>query len=301
MKVGVIVGRFQVGSLTEGHEFLIQEVLNQNDRVIIFVGTSIVKSSKNPLKFDMIKESILSKFFWKKTKEWHNKPPTNNIDIIELPDNKSNKVWVETLDALLYILLKDSETTLYGSRNSFLDTYKKYGNNKFIELTSPIPEISATEIRTNIKYENNVSFRNGYIKSVQDEFLAHFSVVDAIITDGENVLLGKKDSGWCLIGGFADDEDGSLEDAIKREVREETQLIVDNAEYLMSHQCNDWRYRNARQPFSSVFICKHFSLSEAIPGDDINQVKVVKLTKIENYLKKEDSHLIYIKKYLEKC
>ena len=37
--IGVIVGRFQVHDLTEGHRDLIDTVANRHDKVIVFLGT----------------------------------------------------------------------------------------------------------------------------------------------------------------------------------------------------------------------------------------------------------------------
>ena len=86
---------------------------------------------------------------------------------------------------------------------------------------------------------------------------------------------------------------------------EETHLVfgmLDNSrpKYLMSHQCNDWRYRKARQPFTTVFTIYATNLESAIAGDDLLEVKVVKLSEISSYLKEGDSHKLYITEFLNR-
>lgn len=283
MKVAVIVGRFQIQTLHAEHQRLLRTAYEKADRVIVLIGNRIVRSKTDPLPFEMRKEVVQT-------------VQSADVEVYEVKDNKSNEVWITNLKNQIKKLTNpEDEVFYYGSRDSFLSTLPEGTN--IIEMVSEL-NVSATEVRESITYKNCASFREGYIKAVQDEFPAHYAVVDAIITDGTNVLLGKKDTGWCIIGGFADKEDYDLEAAAIREAKEETNLDLSNPKYLMSHQCNDWRYTRHRQPFTTVFVFEVENFENYKAGDDINEIKIVPLTEIENYLLQEDSHLMYIKKYI---
>ena len=61
--IGVIVARFQVASLHEGHKELIDTVLTNHPKVMIFLGLSQVKGSINdPLDYQPRKQMILETF-----------------------------------------------------------------------------------------------------------------------------------------------------------------------------------------------------------------------------------------------
>jgi len=52
-ETGVIIGRFQVHELHQGHKFLIKRVMENHKRVIIFLGISpILHSIRNPLDYE---------------------------------------------------------------------------------------------------------------------------------------------------------------------------------------------------------------------------------------------------------
>ena len=56
---GVVVGRFQVDDLHEGHKTFIDVVRKAHPRVIIFLGLSPAKcSTNNPLDYDSRKKMI---------------------------------------------------------------------------------------------------------------------------------------------------------------------------------------------------------------------------------------------------
>lgn len=282
MKVAIIVGRFQAHYLHSGHQDLLMAAKEECDRVIIFIGTSIVRSERNPLPFTAVKQSVGSDF--------------GGEDVYELRDQSTDEQWLENLyEKIAELTEMEDEIIYYGSRDSFLSTLPE--GEKMVNIEDKYG-VSATDLRNKIQYHNSRWFRSGYIKAVQDEFKAHYAVVDAIITDGENILLGRKKSGYCIIGGFADEEDADLEAAAIREVKEETGLSLSNPTYLMSHQCKDWRYRGARQPFSTVFVFKVDNFNGAVANDDISEVKVVPLSRIGDYLSSTDSHYMYIKKYI---
>jgi len=284
MKVAVIVGRFQAPYLHSGHQKLIYTAFQQCERVIIFIGSSIVRGDRNPLPYELIRRGV---------QNLH-----GSVEVHQLRDEKIDNVWLDSLFGKVKDLTDSADEILYyGSRDSFLTSLPEDKNTVNVEAVEG--DLSATKLRNSVHYRDNRWFFEGYIKAVQDEFPAHYAVVDAVITDGVNVLLGHKKSGYCIIGGFADSCDKSLEDAIIREVKEETNLDVSNPEYLMSAQLKDWRYKNARQPFTSVFVLKVENFENVKAQDDIDEIKIVPLTEAENYLPVNGTHITIIKKYLD--
>ena len=283
MKIGVIVGRFQLDSLHEGHQKLIRNAIIECDRVIVLIGTRIVRCPDNPLPSQMVLQVLeLSGLA---------------LDIYEIKDRRKNSSWINDLKLKVESLTNpEDDVFFYGSRDSFLSHLSKKEN--IIEVPE-ILNVSATKQRESIGYENDVMFRKGYIKSIQDQFPAHFAVVDALITDGVNVLLGHKPSGYCLIGGFADAEDIDLESACIREVFEETGLKVTEPNFIMTAQCRDWRYSKTRQPFTTVFEFKVKNFEGYKANDDIDYIKIIPLTEVNEYFEKDSLHLEIIKKYID--
>ncbi len=107
-------------------------------------------------------------------------------------------------------------------------------------------------------------------------------VVDIIIKGkGEIVLIKRKNPpyGWALPGGFVDYGE-SLEEAVKRETKEETNLNV--KELKQFHTYSD-PYRDPRfHTISTVFIGK--GEGELKAGDDAQEIKVFKKEEIPSTL-----------------
>ena len=57
--IGALVGRFQVHELHEAHKYLINQVVENHKKVILFLGvTKVVGTKNNPLDFDTRKRMI---------------------------------------------------------------------------------------------------------------------------------------------------------------------------------------------------------------------------------------------------
>jgi transposase len=129
MNVGVIVGRFQNYKLHDGYHHLINKVVEENDRVIIIVGQSLSNlEDRNPIPAELIKQSIEQQL------------NNDNISYLILPDCPSDDfVWTIKLDELITLNTESTDyIKLYGSRDSFLNTYQDYGKykSKYIENKS---------------------------------------------------------------------------------------------------------------------------------------------------------------------
>lgn len=135
--LGVIVGRYQIDQLHEGHYKLIHQAQSENDKLLIVIGNSPAKLTlSNPLSFEVREKMILNIFGDKKP------------IIVRLSDQKSDQVWSSKLDELIEKGTHNSydKITLYCGRDGF----KKYyiGKYQVKEVTFGIDFISASVQRS---------------------------------------------------------------------------------------------------------------------------------------------------------
>jgi len=115
-----------------------------------------------------------------------------------------------------------------------------------------------------------------------------FLTVDAIIEVGGGVVLIERSNppfGAALPGGFVDAGE-SLEEAVKREAREETGLELTGLRQFHTYSAPD---RDPRFPtVSTVFIAKGKGTPKS--GDDAASLKVVPMSEIEGMNLAFDHH-----------
>lgn len=143
MKIGVIVGRFQVPRLHDGHLHLINTALSEFDKVIIFIGVTKDKklTSHDPLPFEARKLMILE----------------SNPDLIVYPiqDVGNWEKWVEKLDELIDCVCKveyfdNPEIFILGSRDSMVSGYKKSKGKYKTKYITAVGSYSGTQSRNKI-------------------------------------------------------------------------------------------------------------------------------------------------------
>ncbi len=241
--VAVIVGRFQVHELHEEHRRLIDEVVKNHYRVLIFLGVSPLRNTKqNPLDF-VARQRMIQDLY-------------PSIEVFAQADEPDDFVWGKKLDARIKdVILPDQKAVLYGGRDSFISRY--HGTYPVIELEPKII-ISGTETRRRVSMNHGHShdFRTGAIWASQNRYDSVVPTVDIAILRDNEVLLGQKteDQGkYRFVGGFADVNSDSYELDAAREVREETGLEVSNLRYLGSAKIDDWRFRSESDKIKTLF------------------------------------------------
>jgi O-acetyl-ADP-ribose deacetylase (regulator of RNase III)/ADP-ribose pyrophosphatase YjhB (NUDIX family) len=107
-----------------------------------------------------------------------------------------------------------------------------------------------------------------------------FVTVDAIIENDDGIVLIQRSNppfGWALPGGFVDYGE-SLEEAIKREVKEETGLEI--IELKQFHTYSEPNRDPRFHTIGTVFIVKAKGKPQA--GDDAASLELVKISEIKN-------------------
>ncbi len=177
MKIGIIIGRFQLHAPHEGHKALFKEVAKRSDRIFILVGESpVLLTDKNPLSFEMRVSSIWKAF--------------GAIPLVKLMDHPSDEIWSNNVDEAIENCLNEDtfivngDVTLYGSRDSFIPHY--HGKHKTVLLDIKSSE-SSTQIRKEIIEEcftslkGSTDFKLGIFYATQKKFPVAYPTVDIAI------------------------------------------------------------------------------------------------------------------------
>ena len=291
--VGVIVGRFQVPELHEAHKELIESVRARHPRVIVVLGMSVVQGTRNnPLDFAARKQMLQEVY--------------PDVDVVYIKDAKSDEVWSKKLDEVVRDLVGPNLTAvLYGSRGSFISSYKGYHKTLELEATR---FVSGTEVRSQIakKAKPSYDWRAGAIWQAFNQYKKVWATVDGAILCGDEILLARKpgEKGYRFVGGFSDVNSASYEADIVREIKEETGLTVENPEYVGSFKIDEWRYRGEEDCVKTLLFAVECSpeSKKASPADDIEEVRWFKMSELE-YSDVEKEHRMLLeaaRKYVEK-
>lgn len=158
MKLAVIVGRFQVAELTDGHKELINKAI-EYERALIVVGMRNPDLIRNPLPPRCVMDSIenyISNL---------GRLDADKVYIRTFPDHKSDNIWSVNLDLLISShLYGEIEPVLIGGRDSFLEKYTGRFKGKILLIEGPDCP-SGTEAREESASTTSASkdFRHGVI------------------------------------------------------------------------------------------------------------------------------------------
>lgn len=234
--IGVIIGRFQVPELSEGHCHIIDNVKNSHKHLLIVIGISpALGTKKNPMGYIPRWQMINSAY--------------PEAVIVPLNDVGSNELWSSNLDTLIRSIFPMGSICLYGGRDSFKNSYKGIYDTFEVGITDAK---EGTKIRQEVGKEvcNSPDFRRGLIYQSENQYPKIFPTVDIAVIrkKGKNfeVLMGKRPGkqAWRFPGGFVSPSDENFEDAALRELGEEFGVEVDRSslKYVGSNRQNDWRY-----------------------------------------------------------
>ena len=313
-KMAVVLGRFQNHRIHEGYKALFKEALANYDYVLVVIGEAIRKANPvAPLPPAVVKQLI---------KDYFSKVVVNpEFSIVSTKDNRSNEVWSKNLDIIVesnmaangiedfdFIVGRDSFRPFYSGK--YDENFKQVEDIKF-NLSS----VNSTADRESLKHlpkiANPVAFAQGIIWTTQNQYPRIDPTVDvAIIRSDTDVtspllLLGKKynEDKWRLPGGFVDVTDESFFAAAVREVREETNVILNETDlqYKGTLPVNDWRYRKGvDKVFTTVFIANlndsstPFKIANCMAGDDLEEVKWFLISEVRtDIIVEEHVHLIW--------
>lgn len=264
--VGVLIGRFQVHELHDGHHELIRHVCRQHSKVVIVLGLSPLPTSvNNPLDFEARKKMLLAAY--------------PDVTVLYIKDEPTDNAWSRKLDTLVRdVLVPGQSAVLYGGRDSFASHYT--GSFPVIELEESRGRfLSGTAIRKQIaraSVKGSPDFRAGVIWASQARFPTSFQCVDIapLNEDGTKVLLGRKpnETAFRFLGGFVDPGSGSLEDNARREAMEEGGIELAECTYVGSTPVDDWRYRNEPDRILTALFAGKVLHGRPRPGDDIEEV-----------------------------
>ena len=274
--VGVVIGRFQVAELHQGHLDYINFVLNQNhDMNIMLLGLAPTKATKrNPLDFDSRRRMIEEAFPGKFTIMYQN----------DLPDDKD---WANAVLKNISPIAGNRDIVLYGGRDNSLKYFPDNVKIVIYEPTVYLPD-NGTEQRITAgkQVKGTKDWRLGCLYATQNRYDTVFSTVDCAIFDDENYeyinhTKKKKEKKLRFVGGFADPhKDTSFEYTAKREATEETGLEVSNPIYIGSTIIDDWRYRAENDKIITTFFAMKRVFGSPKAQDDIAELHKVKITDI---------------------
>jgi bifunctional NMN adenylyltransferase/nudix hydrolase len=293
--IGVVIARLQVHELHEAHHYLIDQVVKNHKKVILFLGVpKVVGTKKNPLDFESRKKMVQ-----------HHYP---DIVILALPDFGDDKRWSQEMDKRIREIYPVGDVLMYGGRDSFIPYYKNGGGQFNCKELEQHTFVSGTEVRKIVseQVKESSDFRAGVIYQSYNQFPKVHPCVDIVPfnEDGTKILLARKpnEDGWRFIGGFAHPNDQSYEMTGRRKLREEAGLIeIGDIRYVTSLKVDDWRYHSEEDKILTIlFKCKYV-FGRIEPSQEISELKWFDISLIsEKDMVKEHKELIVILKEIEK-
>lgn len=156
MQYGILIGRFQ--PLHNGHQTIIDEIIDDGLIPIIFIGSSNRKNERNPLSYEQ-RVSLFQIAY-------------HGILTFPLPDRRMDGDWVIQIANILSsvnIGFNQCKLYFYGKDGDFDITYLVETWFEIYKPVSKMPNISATQIRENPEGNmSNMHFsvHNAYMRMI---------------------------------------------------------------------------------------------------------------------------------------
>jgi len=153
--IGIIVGRFQVPELHDGHKFLLETVKRRHICYGVAIGVANdVATKRDPLTYHMRAKMINDVFL--------------HCITFAIKDYPTDKEWSEKLDEAVRLAFPVGKVRLYGARDSFIPFYE--GQFPTSEITA-VKDVSATEVRQRVGVtpSNHPEFLKGLIFATQQQ------------------------------------------------------------------------------------------------------------------------------------
>jgi bifunctional NMN adenylyltransferase/nudix hydrolase len=257
--VGVIVARFQVPELHEGHRDTIEQVLQRHETVLFVLGDAYDASDKDPLSFNMRVMMVRSAYAH----------VSNTLLFVASHSlTSSDERRSEILDTLIQESVPGRAVIIYGARDSIVHHYK--GVHRRVELPT-VTTNSATKIRNAISVVDSADFRAGVIYNAVNRKRIFYPTVDVAVVDTHTrrvLLVGwKADEGMLRFPGsfFHPDCDETFEDTGIRCIAKEIPTVtVGVPRYIASKKINDARYRKTKDGMITTLLCVQYT--EGIPS-----------------------------------
>ena len=294
--IGVIVGRFQVSKLTEGHCEIFEHVLSKKHQMnLVFLGippADVHATKRNPIPFKTRKAMIERKY------------PNGEFDIMYIQDvgnvevteeeqkagifvaDKSDILWSKKLDEeILKATDGNTNVFLYGSRDSFINHYRgRFQTREYVQKQFSSGTVSRGDIGQLIGTTED--FARGCIYTTQKSWCYFFYTVDcAIFSDNKftHMYLGKKkgERKFRFPGGFLDKKDVNVEEAAVREAREETGLACSVIAPLGTMRIEDGRYSNEEESIMTNLFLMVAPNQKPCVGDDLDYLEMVEFDKLQ--------------------
>lgn len=300
--LGVVIGRFQVDSLTSGHRALLKYVSDRHDRILVLIGERWAPaSSKHPLSY-MERAHMVREYF-----DHYDIRLSSNTAITSVVDQRSDIIWSKNVDQLisakLSLIGKDRIplAVIYGGKNSFIDRY----HGVFETVTIPYTHSdSGTKLRRFLIDDWNINQqqRLGKMKTIINMPHKDILMVDAAVlcrdaTGLLQLLLGRKhgEDGWRLPGGHVDQWE-TMEAAASREVAEETCVVTRNNDWVTVASnlvVDDWRIADSPDITYRTTLMEAFVIhQEAFGSDDLAEARWFPLLSLPSIV---EEHLPLIK------
>jgi len=283
--LGVIVARFQVPKLHEGHKYLLDFVTKKHFKTVVILGVPIREEAdfKNPLPFEARRQMVLEEY--------------PEVVVLPLKDNRSDTIWSIELDNLISQLLLPGQTAiLYGGENSFTESYE--GKFKTVKIPQ-ITYISGTEIRNQIRKETdfNYSFRCGIIWKTTNSHPRVIPAVDIGIVNFENdqVLLARKyeEAQYRFVGGYAIPGLTYKQSAVKVLHKKVGNIDYFNLKLVGDFVIDDLGLKNSGNFITTSFFIVEYKSGLPDPGGNYYELKWFDIKEFELKNLIQEHHILF--------